>query len=176
MSRPRDFNLDLATDRAVRLFWARGYAATTVRQLCTAMKLNTGSFYAAFGSKEGCFGRALVRYAETQPLPRVPSPEAIRRWFDLIVDPTRTPRGCLVVGAAVEAPLLDRASRAAVQATLAAVEDFFARCLDGRGPTARTDATLLGAAVTAIHVMARAGVPAPALRAIADRALAAVDL
>jgi TetR/AcrR family transcriptional repressor of nem operon len=176
MPRPRDFDLDRAIDRAVKLFWVRGYAATTVRQLCTAMKINTGSFYAAFGSKEECFRRALARYTETQPLPRVPSPEAIRRWFDVIVDPARAPRGCLVVGSAVESPLLDRRSRAAVQAILSSIERFFTACLAERGGAAPGDAALLAAAVTAIHVMARAEVPAPVLRGIADRALAAVGL
>lgn len=171
--RPRDFDLDRATDRAVRVFWTRGYAATSVRDLCAALDLNSGSFYAAFGSKEACFRAALARYAATQPVPRTPSPAAIRTWFDAIVDPARTPRGCLLVDSAVELPLLDRASQTAVRAALSAVEDFFARCLAGRGAAARADAALLAAAVTAIHVQARAGTPAPRLRALADRALLA---
>lgn len=147
-----------------------------MRQLCTVMKINTGSFYAAFGSKQACFRSALMRYAETQPLPRVPSHDALRRWFDVIVNAARAPKGCLVVGAAVESPLLDRKSRAAVQATMAAIDDFFTRCLAERGAAAADDARLLTAAVTAIHVMARAEVPAARLRAVADRALAAVQL
>ncbi|MCB9562789.1 MAG: TetR/AcrR family transcriptional regulator [Kofleriaceae bacterium] len=175
MARTRDFDIDQATDRAVRVFWTRGYAATTVRQLCTAMKINIGSFYAAFGSKQACFRRALARYAATQAVPREPSPAAIRAWFDVVVDPARTPRGCLLVGSAVEAPLLDRRSRAAVQATLAAVEDFFRRSLAAGGHDP-DGAPLLASTVTSIHVMARAGVPAPALRALADRALAAAGL
>jgi TetR/AcrR family transcriptional regulator, transcriptional repressor for nem operon len=171
MARPRDFDIEKATDRAVRLFWARGYAATTVRQLCGAMKINSGSFYAAFGSKQALFRRALARYVATQPVPKEPSPEAARRWFEVIVDEERTPRGCLLVGSAVEAPLLDGKSRAAVLATMAAVEDFFARCVGER-----ERATVLATAVTAIHVMARAGVPPKQLRVVADRALAAAGL
>lgn len=176
MGRPRDFDLDVATDRAVKLFWTRGYAATSVRQLCSAMKLNSGSFYAAFGGKAGCFQAALARYAAAQAVPRQPSADAIRRWFDVICDPARSPRGCLVVLSAVEAPLLDRRSREALQAILAGVDAFFTACLADRGPAARADAALLGAAVTAIHVMARAGAPPASLRAVADRALEAVGL
>jgi TetR/AcrR family transcriptional repressor of nem operon len=171
--RPRDFDLERATDRAVRVFWRQGYAATSVRDLCAAMGIESGSFYAAFGSKQACFRAALARYAATQPVPRTPSPQAIRAWFDVIVDPARRPRGCLLVDSAVELPGLDRASQTAVRAALAAVDDFFTRCLAGRGRAARADAALLAAAVTAIHVMARAGVPALRLRALADRALAA---
>ncbi len=176
MPRPRTFDLDTATDRAVRVFWQRGYAATTVRQLCAAMRIKTGSFYAAFGSKQRCFQRALERYASTQAVPREPSPDAIRRWFDSIVDPARTPSGCLLVDSAVEGPLLDRTSRKAVGAALASVELFFVRCLAGRGDAARDDAALVAAAVTAIHVMARAGAPPAAMRAVADRTLLAVGL
>src|SRR5262245_17270517 len=120
------------------------------------MDLNPGSFYAAFGDKESCFRQALARYLATQPIPREPSPDAIRRWFDAIVDAERKPRGCLLVDSAVELPLLDRRSQVAVRAALAAFEDFFTRCLGDR-KDARADAQLLAAAVTAIHVQARAG-------------------
>lgn len=161
----------------MKLFWTRGYAGTSVRQLCAVMKLNSGSFYAAFGGKAGCFRAALARYATCQPVPRQPSPEAIGRWFDVITDPARTPRGCLVVASAIDTPHLDRRSREAVQALMGGVQGFFEACLAHRGPAAaRSDASLLAAAVTAIHVMARAGVAPAMLRAVADRALAAAGL
>lgn len=175
VARPRDFDLDAALDAAVERFWARGFAATSVRALCEAMGIRPGSFYAAFGSKEACFRRALERYVETQPLPRAPAPEAVRLWLDAIVDPARTPRGCLLVGAAMEHPVLDEASRAAVSAKLTATERFFTACLAGREDPAG-DAALLAGTVLAIHVQARAGAPPDKLRALADRALAAVGL
>jgi TetR/AcrR family transcriptional repressor of nem operon len=155
----------------MRLFWERGYAATSVRDLCAVMALNPGSFYAAFRSKERCFHLALARYLATQPVPRAPGPEAIRRWFEVIVDPKRTPKGCLLVMSAVELPLLDASSRRTVRAAMARVRAFFAHCLGDR-PGAADDAALLAAAVTAIHVMARAGVPTAELRRLAERAMA----
>jgi TetR/AcrR family transcriptional repressor of nem operon len=170
--RPRAFDLEQATERAMRLFWKRGYAATSVRDLCLAMSLNPGSFYAAFQSKERCFRLALDRYLATQPVPRVPGPEAIRRWFEVIVDPRRAPKGCLLVMSAVELPLLDPASRRTVRAALARTRAFFARCLADRPE----QAALLTAAVTAIHVMARAGTPPAELRRVADQALASACL
>src|SRR5690606_31008738 len=139
------------------------------------MGIQAESFYAAFGSKEACFRLALERYLETQPLPREPGPAAIRLWLDAIVDPARTPRGCLLVDSAVEHPLLDDASQALVSERLRAMEAFFRRSL-GDGPTARDDAALLAAAVVAIHVLARTGAPRKALQRVADRALAAVGL
>jgi TetR/AcrR family transcriptional repressor of nem operon len=175
VGRPRDFDADAALDRAVRLFWERGFVATSVRDLCDAMAIQPGSFYAAFGSKEACFRRALERYLATQPHPGAPGPDAIRAWLRAIVDPKRTPKGCLLVHSAVEHPSLDERTQALVTARLDAMERFFAQCLRGR-PRARADASLLGAAVLAIHVRARAGAPSRELRALARRALEAVDL
>ena len=159
----------------MRLFWERGFVATSVRDLCDAMEIKPGSFYAAFGSKEACFRRALERYLATQPRPGLPGPDAVRAWLRAIVDPKRTPKGCLLVHSAVEHPSLDERTQALVTARLEAMERFFAQCLRGR-PRARADASLLAATVLAIHVRARAGAPSRELRALARRALEAVSL
>ena len=175
MARSRDFDLVTALDAAVSLFWSQGYPATTVRQLCEAMGIQAGSFYAAFGSKEACFRQALERYVETQPLPREPTVAAICLWMEAVVDPARTPRGCLLVDSAVEHPLLDQESQALVARKLGAMEAFFCRSLGDR-EGAREDAALLVAAIVGIHVRARAGAPTAALRRLAARALTAVGL
>lgn len=175
MARPRDFDLTAALDAAVVLFWRQGFSATSVRQLCDAMGIQAGSFYAAFGSKEACFRQALDRYVATQPLPREPSLAAIRRWVEAVIDPARTPRGCLLVDSAVEHPLLDPTSQALVAQRLQGMEAFFRRSLGDR-PGARDDAALLVAAITGIHVQARAGASPAALRRLGARALQAVGL
>lgn len=175
MPRQRDFDLDAALDAAVTLFWQRGYAATSVRQLCEAMGIRPGSFYAAFESKEACFRRALDRYLATQGLPRAAGPAAIRLWLDAITDPARTPKGCLLVNSAVEHPLLDPDSQTVVRKRMRAMEELFRRSLADR-PDPRGDAALLAAAVVAIHVQARTGARPAELRRIADRALLAVGL
>ncbi|MBL9024454.1 MAG: TetR/AcrR family transcriptional regulator [Myxococcales bacterium] len=175
MARTREFDLDRATDAAVACFWERGYAATSVRDLCAAMGIQPGSFYAAFGGKEACFRRALDRYLETQQAPRAAGPEAIVAWFRAILSPARRGKGCLLVSSAVERPSLDEESAALVGDRLRRLEDFFARCLDGRD-TARDDAALLGGAVVAIHVLVRAEAPPARVRRLAQRALEAVGL
>jgi TetR/AcrR family transcriptional regulator, transcriptional repressor for nem operon len=173
--RPRDFDLDAALDAAVELFWSQGFAATSVRQLCEAMDIRPGSFYAAFESKEECFRRALARYLQGQGIPSEPGPAAVRAWFDAILDPARRARGCLLVSSAVEHPLLDERSQALVSARMRGLQDFFRLCLEGR-ERAREDAALLAAAVIGVHVLARAGAPPAELRRIARRALQATGL
>lgn len=52
--------------RAVALFWRRGYAATSLKDIETALDLGPGSIYARFGSKAGAYQAALINYAEAR--------------------------------------------------------------------------------------------------------------
>lgn len=175
MVRARQFDLDEATDAAVEQFWRQGYAATSVRDLCDAMGLQPGSFYAAFGSKQACFRIALARYLATQGLPSSPGPEAIRAWLQAIVAPARRKKGCLLVNSAIEGPSLDAATRRFVGERLRAVEQFFARCLDNRAH-AEEHAAVLASTVLSIHVLARTGAKRGQLHRLADAALAAAGI
>ncbi|MCA9628156.1 MAG: TetR/AcrR family transcriptional regulator [Myxococcales bacterium] len=175
MARSRDFDLDQALDRAVELFWRQGYAGTSVRQLCDAMGIQPGSFYAAFASKEACFQRALARYLEQQLLPLPPGPAAVRAWFEAITHGSRRGKGCLLVNSAVELPGLDAESQRVVAQRIQAMETFFARCLKER-PDAKELAEALAASVIAIHVLARSGSKVSKLQRVARRALDAAGL
>src|SRR6266852_2957089 len=62
MPRARIFDVDQAIDQALQLFWRNGYEGTTVSDLTAALRINRPSLYAAFGSKEELFRRALERY------------------------------------------------------------------------------------------------------------------
>ncbi len=106
--RPREFDRDDAVEQAMLLFWERGYEATTLNDLRSALGgLSPASFYAAFGSKEALFGECLSLYmqscgqlatllADTTDGPR----EAMRRTLHAAVtaQTSRTrPRGCMAV-------------------------------------------------------------------------------
>jgi AcrR family transcriptional regulator len=60
--RPRAFDLDQAVDIAMELFWIRGYEGTSIADLTKAIGISAASLYAAFGSKEDLYRRALDRY------------------------------------------------------------------------------------------------------------------
>ena len=64
--RPRNFDMDQALDRALDVFWRKGYEGATLCDLTEAMGINPPSLYAAFGNKEGLFCKALDRYAEAR--------------------------------------------------------------------------------------------------------------
>lgn len=63
--RPRAFDRSAALAEAMRLFWRKGYEATSLADLREAMGINAPSLYAAFGSKEALYAESLQHYGET---------------------------------------------------------------------------------------------------------------
>jgi AcrR family transcriptional regulator len=106
MGRTRSFDIDEAVDRAMLVFWRRGYEATTLTELTGAMGIERPSLYAAFGNKESLFKRALQRYVDgpsayvgealTKSTSREVMEELLRGAADLQTDP-ETPPGCMMV-------------------------------------------------------------------------------
>ncbi len=62
--RHRSFDIDEALDGALEVFWLKGYAATSVDDLCQNMAIGRSSLYQAFGSKPQLLEIAIDRYAE----------------------------------------------------------------------------------------------------------------
>src|SRR5690349_21725499 len=62
LGRPRAFDPDAALDRAMYVFWAKGYEGASLSNLTRAMRINRPSLYAAFGNKQQLFRKALDRY------------------------------------------------------------------------------------------------------------------
>ena len=66
LGRPRSFDIDMALDRALQVFWKKGYEGASLSDLTRAMRINRPSLYAAFGDKESLFRRALDRYMDQE--------------------------------------------------------------------------------------------------------------
>ncbi len=64
MARPRKFDEDEVLDRAMHLFWRRGYDGTSTTELLDAMGMTNSSLYQAFGSKAELFRRVTERYRD----------------------------------------------------------------------------------------------------------------
>jgi AcrR family transcriptional regulator len=74
--RPREFDLDQALERALDLFWRKGYEGTSMSDLVETLGITRASLYAAFGSKEGLFRQVMDRYETKAGAYRIAAEEA----------------------------------------------------------------------------------------------------
>src|ERR1700753_647544 len=110
--RPRSFDAEAAVERAMNVFWSRGYHATALPDLLRATRLSRGSLYAAFGDKHSLFLRALDRYIadavariDNELDPRKDPIKGLRTYLAGYVDRTSAGhgrRGCLVIATTME--------------------------------------------------------------------------
>ncbi|RDV05848.1 TetR/AcrR family transcriptional regulator [Undibacter mobilis] len=112
LGRPRTFDPEAAVERAMSVFWTRGYHATALPDLLRATRLSRGSLYAAFGDKHSLFLRALDRYI-ADALARMDDElaagkdpvDGLRAYLAGYVERTsgaKGRRGCLLVATAME--------------------------------------------------------------------------
>jgi AcrR family transcriptional regulator len=108
--RPRAFDLEVALDLALLVFWRKGYEGTSLSDLTRAMGINRPSLYSAFGNKEALFRRVLDRYADgpaayfhralQEPTGRAVVERLLRGALDFLTN-RRHPPGCLTVQGAL---------------------------------------------------------------------------
>ncbi|MEE9337969.1 MAG: TetR/AcrR family transcriptional regulator [Methylococcaceae bacterium] len=135
MARPRAFNEEDAIDKAVKVFWAKGYEATSMQDLINAMGIQRGSLYATFGSKQQLFLKSLKRYGFVvvnkllKILESRPSAiESIELFFSQLVEHLLTSgelRSCLVTNSAIERGLRDEETKQQVLYLLNGLEKGF---------------------------------------------------
>ncbi|WP_442679335.1 TetR/AcrR family transcriptional regulator [Sphingomonas sp. ASY06-1R] len=111
MARPREFDRDEALEKAINVFWAQGFAATTTDDLRDAMGIGRQSFYNTFGDKRQVYLEALRAYqrrSTSAQLARLTSPDSpIAGLRDLLVglvpeDDARRGLGCMGIGSVIE--------------------------------------------------------------------------
>ncbi|CAB5679054.1 Potential acrAB operon repressor [Delftia tsuruhatensis] len=109
--RTKDFDPDEIADAAMRVFWQRGYAATSVQDLVDGTGLSRSSLYGTFENKQGLFQHALRRYeaVTTSNVELLSGPgrarDLVRQLLLRIVQDELSDagrRGCLVANAALE--------------------------------------------------------------------------
>src|SRR6185369_6883576 len=66
VARVKEFDRDGALDKAMCVFWTKGYEATSLGDLLSAMGIARQSLYDTFGDKRALFGEALARYQQSR--------------------------------------------------------------------------------------------------------------
>jgi TetR/AcrR family transcriptional repressor of nem operon len=187
--RPRSFDTEAAVERAMGVFWSRGYHATALPDLLRATKLSRGSLYAAFGDKHSLFLRALDRYVadaltrmDRELDPGEGAVDGLRAYLAGYVDRTSAAsgrRGCLLVATAMEMAgrdaEVDRRIAGFFKAMEARVADAFSRAkaagklADGVEPSSA--ARILVCFVEGLRVVGKTAPARVASQATADALL-----
>lgn len=108
MARPRSFDSEAFLNRALEVFWRRGFAATSMSDVYEATGLGASSIYAFVKDKNDLFRRVFERYVEgfrTTIPTNLTGAAAIREWLvgfagALASDPDR--KGCLICNTIME--------------------------------------------------------------------------
>ncbi|PYO40452.1 MAG: TetR family transcriptional regulator [Gemmatimonadetes bacterium] len=189
MPRTKAFQPAEALDRAMELFWRRGYAATGLDELVRRTGASRYGLYATFGGKRDLFLASLERYSQAVMDPMIGPLDAvgasapeIRGFFERVLGVIATPgdgRGCLMCNAAFERGTIDHAAARRVGRHFDRVRRTLARALanarrDGRlsddVPVPAYADHLLGAAAGSF-LLARSGMAIGFIRRFVDTAL-----
>ncbi|MFK4870514.1 TetR/AcrR family transcriptional regulator [Novosphingobium sp. ZW T3_23] len=184
MARPREFDRDAALQKAIDVFWAKGFAATTTDDLKDAMGIGRQSLYNAFGDKRQLYVEALRTYQRgttSGHLHRLIEPASpIAGIEELLVglideDDDRRLLGCMGVGSVSEFGSADP-ELTALREKVAPVlhEKLLARIQEGQR-TGEIDSTLdadeaasfVQMTMTGLQTAARAGGSLDGLRRLA---------
>jgi AcrR family transcriptional regulator len=108
--RPRGFDYDEALDRAMHVFWRKGFEGASLNDLTAAMGIQPASLYKAFGNKRTLFEKALARYlagpvafvhdALNEPTAYAVADRILRRTAEFLTE-GRSQRGCMTIQAAL---------------------------------------------------------------------------
>ncbi len=194
MPRPKAFNPQEALDKAMHVFWHKGYEAASIEDLLAAMGLNRGSLYDTFGGKRDLFLKAMDHYCHEggvgnlfstlhQPGPALP---LIHRFFDAISefvlsDPRR--RGCLITNTVMELAPHEKNIGKKLAGRFQMLEDAFFELLAraqregglAKDKDPRALARVLVTMMQGTIVMIKAGTPAAVVRQTAKTALSILE-
>lgn len=188
--RPRTFDIDKALDRALKVFWRKGYEGASLPDLTRAMGINRPSLYAAFGNKASLFRKAVDRYAQgpasyackamEAPTARSVFERLLCGSIDMLTNP-RNPHGCLTVQGALacgdEADSIRKQLAARRSASVVALRERFERAkLEGDLPPDADAAVLAHYVATVLNgmsVQSSSGATRADLQRVAEMALRA---
>ena len=131
-------------NRALALFWRKGYQATSLADLLAAMTISRSSFYAAFTDKRSLFIECLDLFsARTLDMlqrgrAEMPPIDALQNFFERSFIGARGAKGhwgCMLVNTVLEMADIDSELAARASQHLSDMQRFFQSCLQEAGAT-----------------------------------------
>jgi AcrR family transcriptional regulator len=182
MGRPRKHEHAEILERALDVFWRRGYGNSSIEDLVVATGAKRSTLYRVFGSKKGLYKAAVQHYGalQAEAVDRSEGPEhQVRSWFEQIIrqagDPG-VPPGCLVINSTAEYATLDPDLQELVDLHIGLLSAWFRAVAASARPDADADvneAVLMGANYAGFMMSLR-GASDTQIRAVVETALRAV--
>jgi AcrR family transcriptional regulator len=189
MGRPRSFDESTILDKALEVFWERGFEGTSIQDLVDATGLGRASLYGAFGDKQQLFEKviahyiagidAVVRQRDDETTVSEALTRIVRSWVDNAC-PRTGPRGCFLIQSGITADPATPFAREVLASTQQRAEkalEALIRCGQKAGEIPadrdpRKAARLLVMLQQGLATSARAGWGRSQLLAAADEAVA----
>ena len=183
MARPREFDVDDALDKAMQVFWNKGYEGTGLTDLLQAMGIARGSLYKAFGDKRALFLATLSYYDRVCISPAVAllSDETISEGATriarqletivLVVENENDRRGCFLCNTAVDQAPHDSEIQKQCQRMMNRMQEGFLIALQASEKVRhlseqelKNRSSVLNIAYNGLRVMVKAGYPVKDIR------------
>lgn len=142
MAGVRQFDEEAALEKALELFWQKGFADTSMQELAAVTGVQRGSLYNAYQGKEGIFLRVFDLYRERnleaarKALGKPVLRDALQGFFDMVVASITkgTPsRGCMTTKSALSAGLIEEPVRSALQSMMDGYEELLRERMEQAG-------------------------------------------
>ena len=192
MARKKEFDEKALLNKAVSLFWRKGYHATSAQDLVDELGISRSSLYDTYTDKRTLFKESLKVYQDCNTKALIDLAEhsgnaeqTIKQIFQGIIQESTADemaRGCFMVNTAVELSGQDKEIGDFVNQNNKTVEDALARLIkkgqsDGQFSmknSPRAFSRFLFSTITGLRVAARSGADRKVLDDIVDVALSAL--
>ena len=140
MARIKEFNTEEALDKAVEIFWQKGYNATSANDLVKGLGLSRSSIYSTFTDKRTLFIKSLDRYRSKNVAAMLNMikqsddiPATIAEVFKLIIEQdirAKIPKGCFIVNTGIELAAQDNEIARIVNENTKNIESTFRAAIE----------------------------------------------
>lgn len=135
MARTKEFKEDQVLDKAIEIFWHKGYNGTSAQDLVMHLGLSRSSLYDTFGDKQKLFAQSLRRYqknAQDQIIELFDKSENIKETLHDIFKQAvieslddRITKGCFMVNSSIELAMHDEEIAKIVKNNSQKMEEVF---------------------------------------------------
>ncbi|HTI61722.1 TetR/AcrR family transcriptional regulator [Mucilaginibacter sp.] len=140
MARPRQYDEDAVIDKALSVFWKKGFSDTSSRDLIAATGMSNGSLFNSFGDKTTLYLACLQKYnatyiaaLESLLISELPFKEKIQKVFEGTakkVSATDDYEGCFFFNSSVDSGIHDAAISTLTAAIQLRLEKAFCTAAD----------------------------------------------